>query len=277
MKISTFIKAKQLFSDYPLTVTIKLALSILLTVLSFLIPGRYYLISFCGGKIYLNLKESFMIRNRALGIYEFWKTRLFFDIVREGMTIIDAGVNKGYYSLLFAKLMNDKGQILSFEPDIGNCFWFNKSIQANKYKSIKLYQCALSESDSEAIFYPGKKSGWGSLRSSHETDLQKKTMVVKTKKLDTILQEEGISRVDIIKIDVQGADLLMLKGARKFLEANPKLKIAMDVDVKGEEERQQLFDLLTSYGFKISKIGKKLEPIERIDETIKEIYAEKIS
>jgi predicted methyltransferase len=80
------------------------------------------------------------MRNRALGVYEFWKTMLLFDIVKEGMTIIDAGSNKGYYSLLFAKSMNDKGRILSFEPDIGNCFWFNKSIQANKEDYISVLQ-----------------------------------------------------------------------------------------------------------------------------------------
>ena len=270
-------KIKQLFRDYPLTVAIKLTLfGCLLTSLSFLLPNRYFLIKFHGGKIYLNLKESHMMRNRALGVYEFWKTRLFFDIVKEGMTIIDVGANKGYYSLIFAKLMNDRGRILSFEPDINNCFWFNKSIQANKYKSIKLYQCALSDNNGEAIFYLGEKSGWGSLFSSSDAS-RKQPVVVNTKKLDNVVQEEGISSIDIIKIDVQGADLLVLKGARKTLAANPKLKIAMDVDVKGEEERQQLFDLLTSCGFQISKIGKRLEPIRRIDETIKDIYAEKIS
>lgn len=267
---------ERLLKGYPLTVALRLALSkYLLSRLSFIIPDKHFLISYYGGKIYLNLKESSMMLNKALGVYEFWKTKLFFDIVKEGMTVVDVGVHKGYFSLLFAKLMNDKGRVLSFEPDSGNSFWFQKSVQANKYKCIMLYQCALSDSNGEATFYPGEESRYGSLFASYASAPEKEPVIVRTRTLDDVLQEEGISSVDIMKIDVEGADLLVLKGAKKTLQASQNLKIAMDVDLKGKEQREQLFDLLTLCGYQIFKIGKTLEPIEKIDETVWDIYAEK--
>jgi len=254
---------------------LKKLLSIGLSRAAFLLPNRYFLINYYGGKICLDLKESVAMMNRALGVYEYWKTKLFFNIVREGMTCVDMGANKGYYSLLFAKLMNDKGKVLSFEPNPNNCFWFKKSIQANNYKCIKLYQCALSDREGNATFYLGKKSGWGSLFfSRYAATPEKKTITVKTRKFDNILKEEGINTVDIIKIDVEGAELLVLRGAERILKRQ-RIKLAMEVDVKSLEEGNQLFNFLESCGFRIFRVGKELAPIEKIDEKTKEIYAMK--
>ncbi len=173
--------------------------------------------SYYGGRIYLNLKESSMMIDRALGVYEYWKTCLFMRLIESDMIVADIGTNKGYFSFLFAKLMNDKGKVLSFEPHPGNCFWVRKSISANKYTSIKLFNCALSDREGKAVFYPGKKSGWGSLFFSPSATLSKEASFrVKTYRLDKILEEENIDNIDVIKMDVEGADLLVLRGGREY-------------------------------------------------------------
>ena len=266
-------KTVNTFREYPSNVILlKKLLSIALWKMAFPLPNRYFLIEYYGGKIYLNLKESVMMMDRALGVYEYWKTKLFLNVIKEGMTIIDIGVNKGYFSLLFAKLMNDKGKVLSFEPEPNNCFWFRKSIQANGYSCIKLFQYALSDREGSVNLYRGKKSGWGSLFLSSYTE--EKTITAKTRKLDNVLKDEGMNKVDIIKIDVQGADLLVLKGAERTLKRQ-NIKLVMDVDIKSLTERKQLFDFLESRGFKIFGIGKELTPIEKIDARTKDIYAMK--
>lgn len=240
--------------------------------MAFLLPNRHFLMKYHGGKIYLNLRESFMMMERVLGVYEHWKTRLFLNTVKEGMTVVDIGVNKGYFSLLLAKLMNDRGKVLSFEPDPDNYFWFRKSIQANEYRCIKIFQHALSDKEGSVAFYRGKKSGSGSLFPSSHT--KKKTITVKARKLDNVLKDEEIKKVDLIKIDVEGAELLVLKGAEKTLKGED-MKLAIDVDVESSEKRKQLFDFLESYGFRIFEIGRELTLIEKIDERTKDIYAVK--
>jgi len=266
----------QIFKEYPIKIAFKKLLAKFLSKMSFLIPNRYFLINYYGGKIYLNLRESQMMIERALGVYEYWKTHLVMDLVKPGMVVVDVGVNKGYFSLLFAKLMEDKGKVLSFEPDPDNCFWIKKSINANKYNSIKLYQIALSDKNGEATFYPGKKSGLGSLFLSNSAAPDKKPFKVKTRKLDDILKEGGIEDIDIIKIDVEGSDLLVLKGAENTLKKSKNVKLIMDIDVGSKNERQQVFKFLISCGFKIYSIGKELKRIEKIDELkSKDIYATK--
>lgn len=257
--------------NYPLKVAIKKLFAIILFHLPFLLHNKYYLINYYGGKIYLNVKESKMMCSRFFGVYEYWKTQLFLDLVEEGMNIVDVGVNKGYFSLLFAKLMKDRGKVLSFEPEPNNCLWFRKSIEANRYGCIKLFQYALSNKEGSANFYRGEKSGWGSLFLDNVAT-EKEFITILTRKLDNVLKDEGIDKVDIIKIDVQGADLLVLKGAEKTLKMG-NTKIVMDVDVRSLEERNQLSDFLKSCGFEIFRIGKELVSIEKIDEKTNEIYA----
>ena len=66
------------FKNYPFGIALKYLLSReLITKLSFFIPDKYFLINYFGGKIYLNLKESHMVRESALGIFEYWKIPLF--------------------------------------------------------------------------------------------------------------------------------------------------------------------------------------------------------
>jgi FkbM family methyltransferase len=235
------------------------------------LPNKHFLVNYCGGKIYLTLKGSMMTKG-VIGVYEYWKTKLFFDLVKEGMTCIDAGAHKGYFSLLFAKLMNDKGKVLSFEPLPENCFWFRQSTQVNNYKCIKLYPYALSDDEGTATFYPGKTTGQGSLFSDHKTSTNQKQLTVKTRKLDNILKDEGIEDVDIIKIDVEGAELLVLRGAENILKKSKNVKLFIDIDVKDKETKEKIFEFLNVRGFKMYKIGKNLEPIKRVDKISKNIY-----
>jgi FkbM family methyltransferase len=262
------------FMEFPFFVKCKLGFSLFISFFSFLIPNKYFLIKYAGGKIYLNLKESNMMINRALNVHGYWEVQLFKKIIKPNMTILDIGANKGYFSLLFAKLMNDTGRVVAIEPVNENCYWINKSIKSNKYKCISVEQVALSNKEGKAEFFLGKKSGWGSLfYNSEGASLNKKPITIKTRKLDNILNEKGIDKTDIIKIDIEGAELLALKGAESILKNNKDIKLILNIDVREERERNQLFNLLDSLGFKIYRIGKKLKKIDKIDDNCKDIYA----
>jgi len=236
-----------------------------------LIPDKHYLVRCPGGKIYLNLREAISERAKFIGYYEYQKTNLFKKIVKPGMTILDIGTNKGYYSLLSAKIMDDKGEILSFEPHPENCYWIKKSISVNGYKSIKLFQIALFNKNGEMRLFEGAKSGHHSLVRNKDLG----SITIQTKKLDAILAEEKIIKVDLIKIDVEGAEIQVLDGANKLLaKQSPKLLIDIhDID------RKKLFRTLEKFGYiifdyhsdKLVKIDEK----EFISKKIDEIFAKK--
>lgn len=240
------------------------------------LPKGHSIVNYPGGKIFIDLRESHMMLKRSLGIYEYWKTALFLELVKPGMTVVDIGVNKGYYSLLAAKIMHDRGTVLSFEPDPVNCGWIKKSIEINGYQSVKLFQKALSNVRGTHEFYRGKKSGWGSLFfSASDSVPETDPITVETHTLDDVLDEEGIDAVDVIKMDVQGADLLVLQGAKETLTKSKNLSLIMDVDVKTREDKESLFGLLKDAGFEVFSISRKLEPIDSLDNIDKDILATK--
>lgn len=236
-----------------------------------LIPDKHYRVRCPGGKIYLNLREAISERAKFIGYYEYQKTKLFKKIVKPGMTILDIGTNKGYFTLLSAKKMDDEGKILSFEPHPENCYWIKKSISANGYKSIKLFQIALFNKNGEVRLFEGSKSGHHSLVRNKDLG----SITVQMKKLDDVLAEQKISKVDLIKIDVEGAENQVLGGANKLLaQQSPKLIIDIhDID------RKKLFRTLEKFGFKIFDYSTnklvKIDEKEFISRKINEIFAKK--
>lgn len=259
--------------DYPLGVGIKLLLSrfAFVTQLPLLLPDRHFPLNYYGAKMYINVFASPITMDRAFGVYEYWMARLFFDLVKDEMTILDIGAHKGSYSLLCAKLMNDRGRVLAFEPDPENCNWIKKNIQANGYKCIELHQCALSDREGSATFYAA--NGLGSLVStSLPTAYDKKPITVQTRMLDTVLNAENIHIVDIIKVDVEGADLLVLKGAERTLRSMNVI-LLMDIDINSNAERKELFDFLTDCGFQVYRLGREFTPINSANELF--LYDEK--
>lgn len=223
------------------------------------IPNRYFLVNspfLDFGKIYLNLKESKQMRQRAFGTYEFMEIGWWKKIIKLGMVGCDIGVNKGYYSLFFAKLVGSKGKVLSFEPDKENCFWIRKTLSANSYKNIKLYQNALYNKNGESDFFKGHYSGHHSL----VIDFGLGKLKTKTRKLDDVLKEENIKKIDFMKIDVEGAEVEVLEGAQRLLRhQKPKLMIDihhhLNIGVDGEKffstDGEKFFNLLKSCGYKI--------------------------
>jgi FkbM family methyltransferase len=240
------------------------------------LPNRHVPVPTKAGRIYLSLRESRMMLFRAFRVYEYWTQELVKTIVHHGMTAIDVGANKGDYTLLFAKLAGERGRVLAFEPDPENCAWLRRSVAANHYRTVEIHEYALSEKQGTATFYPGRVSGWGSLvEGRNPPALKRQPFSVPTRPLDDVLQEAGVSDVDVMKVDVEGGELLVLRGAQRCLEATTGLKVVMDVDVRGQAERAEIFDLLRSAGFRVFGVGMELVPVPFLDPDVRTIFASK--
>jgi FkbM family methyltransferase len=194
-----------------------------------LVPDFYYPYSFQGGKIYLNIKESRMMLRRALGMYEQEKHAAIRAFLKKGDVFIDVGVNKGDFSLVAADIVGDNGRVLAFEPEPDNCKWIRKSIYANEYRNVDLYEMALSNKEGSARLFIGKKSGYHSLISTKQ-HLAGEFIEVATERLDGFLGRIGWDRpVNMIKIDVEGAEMAVLEGASELLKSSRRLTILLDI------------------------------------------------
>ena len=218
---------------------------------SWLLPSIYYPYRLAGGRVYLDISESRAMLARALGRYERAKQQAVQTLLPEGGTFIDVGVNKGDFTLLAARVVGESGRVLAFEPEPENCRWIAKSVARNAYRNIQLEQLALSDRNGEAELYLGTKSGWHSLVPGGD-DQPGKTVQVSIRTLDDFLAKQGWERpVDMIKIDVEGADMQVLRGATRVLAENPGLVLLVDIHPEHGVNPQALCDYLRDRGFAI--------------------------
>ena len=217
-----------------------------------MLPRRHVRCRGRGGWIYLNPSESRMMLERALGVYEYTEMAAAARVIRPGMTAVDVGANKGDYALMFARLVGPSGRVLAFEPDDRNLGWVRRSVRANGYRNVETFPYALADADGEALFNPGRASGWGSLVASRSGVDAEHAVPVQTRRLDSVAAELGIPSIDVLKVDVEGAELGVLRGARALLSAPGArtLLVAMDSDV--ESDRAEVQRLLAEFGYAIA-------------------------
>lgn len=151
-----------------------------------------------------------------------------------GLTIWDIGAHFGYHSLAFSALVGEKGLVAAFEPNQYNISRFKKHMEKNSAiaKRILLVPCALSDEDGQSTFVISNDVDGSASSGSHISGalppleggsyeaFQRQT--VPTMKIDTLLETGRQKTPDVVKIDVEGAELLVLRGgARLFSQKKP--------------------------------------------------------
>jgi len=220
-----------------------------------LLPNRHRAWNTSGGRVYLNVRESPMMWARALGLYEVAKADAMRALLAPGATFVDVGANKGDFALLAARLVGDAGRVLAFEPEPGNCHWIERSLELNGTRNVRLFPLALSDEDGEALLRLSRQSGAHTLLPGlpgrTEGELR-----VRTRTLDGLLAELGSPRIDMLKLDVEGAELRVLRGAARTLESNPGLVLLLDLHPALGVDVAEVAQFLRERGFRL----RRLEP-----------------
>lgn len=160
-------------------------------------------------------------------IYEPQLTDFLKRVLTPGMVVVDGGANVGYFTLLAAKLVGGSGRVYAFEPEPRNFDFLSRSVERNRVENVVLTQSALSDrSGVENLFLDRSNFGEPSLRESNVSD-PVGAVEVRTVTLDEFFARQPESRVDLIKLDTQGAEGLVLAGAEQVL-AERTLRIVME-------------------------------------------------
>jgi FkbM family methyltransferase len=139
-------------------------------------------------------------------------------MLRPGDVFVDCGANVGYFTLLAARRVRPSGRVLSFEPSPGTRERCAKNVRLNGYTNVDLYPYAVSDVESESVlFQPERGCDLASLRPHDERSETGQEHVVTTVRLDRIVPADLAARIRLIKIDVEGADLLALRGLEGIL------------------------------------------------------------
>ena len=154
-----------------------------------------------------------------LGEYEPAITALIEPIITKNRcrTFIDAGANFGWYTTLFFKYARDVGSVHAFEPlpVTFACLEKNHELMGSP-QNVLINNVALGDEEAEMTInvFPGEPTGHASLSDHHRADAEKFQCKVVT--LDSYLDQNNVSTVDLIKVDVEGAEMSLLRGADRL-------------------------------------------------------------
>jgi FkbM family methyltransferase len=152
------------------------------------------------------------------------------SFLRPGMTVLDIGAHHGFYTLLASQKVGPRGRVLAIEASPRERERLAVHLRINGCKNVEVEGRALGETEGDAELYvvEGSQNGCNSLRKP-EVSEPLKIIPVPVERLDIVLREHQISRVDFIKIDVEGAELSVLKGASQLLGNYPRPVILVEV------------------------------------------------
>jgi FkbM family methyltransferase len=150
--------------------------------------------------------------------------------LRPGMTVLDIGAHHGLYTLLSSKRVGLTGRVIAFEPSPRERIRLQRHLRLNRCDNVRVEDCALGREigDAELFLVDGAEDWCNSLRPP-VTASPTAQVSVKVRQLDCFVADAGIKKVDFIKLDVEGAELDVLRGANSLLHGSWRPVILVEV------------------------------------------------
>jgi FkbM family methyltransferase len=178
-----------------------------------------------GRQFYADLNTGMEMTLFFLGEYEKILTEKFAGLIREGDVCLDVGANFGWYTTLFRKFCGASGEVHAFEPVPATFNQLKRNCSLiSEGQNVFINNLALGDrkGEIEVNCFEGLSSGHASISTQGRSDTTAFRCEMVT--LDSYLVEKDISRVHIVKVDIEGAELMFLKGAeRLFRQAVPPI------------------------------------------------------
>lgn len=186
------------------------------------------------------------------GAYERETLGVLCDLVKPGASVVEAGANEGYHTVFMASLCGPEGRLWAFEPAV----WPLERLRANVVAAgfaavVAIHRCALGEKRGRRGFFEPaqgiENQGIGSFDLDPSVETAERTVAIET--LDEVV---GDRPLDLIKMDVQGAELRVLRGAARTLERSRPV-ILFEV-TPGSSASRAARDMLLGMGYTVSRV-----------------------
>jgi FkbM family methyltransferase len=153
---------------------------------------------------------------------EKYEVTFILSVLESGMIFFDVGANAGLFAISAAKKIGGKG-IFAFEPCSSTYALLKENLQSNRLADVNVVQTALGDSIGEGVLQINArgKDGLNTLgKPIHSESQVVGREDVRITTLDVFMKEHNVSRVDVMKVDIEGAELMMFRGARDLLARN---------------------------------------------------------
>ncbi|HEV2199941.1 MAG TPA: FkbM family methyltransferase [Bryobacteraceae bacterium] len=199
--------------------------------------------------------------SREILIAGVWQPQVWQSISRglsSGAVFLDVGAHIGYDSLKASPGVGQSGKVISFEPNPGTLVQLRANIAASRATNVIVEPIACADAERTLMLYDATaegNSGASSLSLANADHAKKGALpsyTVRGRPIDNVVRELGLGRVDVVKIDVEGAEYLVLRGMRETLKRfHPKM--VLEVDGKSLANMgatvEEVVSLMTEFGY----------------------------
>ena len=204
-----------------------------------------------GAKMFLDLQAE---KDYWLGTYEGELQAAIADFVHTGMVTYDVGANIGYISLMLARVVREKGKVYAFEALPDNINRLRKNISLNHLEEIiEIVPSAVIDERKTIEFLVGPSDGMGKAAGSAgrtEFDYPRKFLVSGIS-LDQFVYQDGNPPPDLVKLDIEGGEVLALPGMRRTLN---NIKPTIFLELHGKKAAEITWNVLSHHNYKICSI-----------------------
>lgn len=202
------------------------------------------------------------------GFYSKALTNFMMKNIKEGMICFDIGANIGTFSLLMAEKVGPSGAVYSFEPQPKIYKKLMNNIEINSLSMIEAYEMALSDKiEHKKLNYPPTEEKHDGIASfCKHIDNSRGFELVACTTFDKFVDDKRLAKIDFIKIDVEGYESYVFRGATEILKTYKPL-LLFELQDMTVTDRNEVFALLTQLGYKfysLSFLGKEVlfDPIK---------------
>ena len=243
---------------------------------SFVNLGRYSVtINRDGRMIFLMSEDLSLTPTLALtGVWEKRVVSVLRRLLRPGDLVVEGGANIGCHTLVMAKAIGPSGRLYAFEPlpDLFPLLQLNlRSTSRKHYAEVELRNLALLDHEGpiEMLLDP-LFLGSGHLAIPHASHNYSRRISAQSTTIDAALTEEGTRPVSLIRLDIEGSEILALRGAEETIRRSPALKIVMEwspIMLRSRGDPMEGVAWLSSLGFRFWRIepsawrSHRLEPV----------------
>jgi FkbM family methyltransferase len=170
-----------------------------------------------GGRVRLRYREVIGFLRLVQGSFERAEVETLMDAARPGTVAVDVGANVGIFTIPLGRAVGTDGAVWAFEPLPDNLDRLRANIAENRLANVSLFEAAASDTEGTLSFHVAGDSAYGSTREVFQGWGTGRTLEVPGVRLDTEWRARGMPRVSVIKIDVEGDERAVLRGAREVI------------------------------------------------------------
>ncbi|KXA99221.1 hypothetical protein AKJ42_03540 [candidate division MSBL1 archaeon SCGC-AAA261C02] len=174
--------------------------------------------------------------------------------IKEGQIVVDAGAGIGLDTVSMAKVVGGKGRVIAIEPHPISLKYLRKNVECNNLDNVKIVEKGLWRRRGTAELFVADRFTAHSMIKEEISGKVKRKIIIRTDSLDNILSESGMKKVDLIKMDIEGAEIEALKGSKNILRITEKVLIETHHDYR-VDTAEEVVRLLRLEGFRTRRKG----------------------